>query len=188
MKIINTPIEDLIVLEPTVFQDERGYFFESYNQEVFNKLVSPVNFLQDNESLSQKGTLRGLHFQKPPFSQGKLVRVIRGSVIDIAVDIRNGSPTYGRHFSIVLSAQNHLIFWIPDGFAHGFIALEDNTLFSYKCTNVYDKASEGGILYSDPALEIDWKLDELIISDKDLVLPLLQDIESPFNLKQPEFY
>lgn len=167
MEIIKTPIEGLLIVQPKVFEDERGYFYESYNKSAFLNNGIHVDFVQDNQSLSQAGVLRGLHFQNPPFAQGKLVRVIKGAVLDIAVDIRKNSNTYGEHFSIILNEQNKTQFWIPEGFAHGFLTLENNTIFSYKCTNYYNKASEGCILWNDPALQIDWNISNPILSEKD---------------------
>lgn len=181
MEVIKTAIDDLLILQPKVFADSRGYFFESYNKSAFEKANLHLNFVQDNQSLSQKGTVRGLHFQSNPFAQGKLVRVVNGAVMDIAVDIRKGSPTYGQHVAVKLTADNNTMFWVPPGFAHGFSVLEDNTIFLYKCTNVYNKASEGGILWNDPELNIDWGIDEAIVSEKDQVLPTLQQFESPFT-------
>jgi len=174
-------IEGLALIEPRVFEDERGYFFESYNQDFFNREVADVQFLQDNQSLSAKGVLRGLHFQAPPYDQGKLVRVIKGAVIDVAVDIRKSSPTFGQHVSVKLSEQNQLIFWIPAGFAHGFLSLEDDTIFSYKCTNVYHAASEGAIRYDDPQIDIDWGIENPLVSEKDLEAALLENFSSPFE-------
>ncbi len=167
MEVIQTPIEGLLILKPSIFTDHRGYFFESWNKELFMNIGINLDFVQDNQSFSNKGVLRGLHFQNPPFSQGKLVRVIRGSVLDVAVDIRKESLTFGQYFSIELSEENNTIFWIPPGFAHGFVALEDNTFFSYKCTETYNKASEGSLLWSDKDLNIDWKINNPIVSDKD---------------------
>lgn len=168
MKVTNLGIKDLIIIEPSVFGDDRGYFFESYNEESWKKLVGEVpNFIQDNESMSHKGVLRGLHFQKPPFSQGKLVRVIKGSVLDVAVDLRKNSPTYGEHFKIVLSEENKKQLYVPEGFAHGFLTLEDNTIFSYKCTNLYNKESEDGLQWNDPSLAIDWEIKDPLLSEKD---------------------
>jgi len=181
MKIHTTPIADIQIIEPQVFSDARGYFFESYQKEKFKKSGIEVEFIQDNESLSQKNTVRGLHFQAPPFAQGKLVRVIQGRVYDVCVDIRKNSPTYGKHFGIELSAQNHLMLWIPVGFAHGFSVLEDNTIFVYKCTEVYHKESEGGILWNDATLNIDWKVSEPIVSEKDRNLPTFNTFISPFE-------
>lgn len=180
MEIIKTPIEGLLVLQPKVWHDERGYFFESFRSDVFEKLNIDVNFVQDNQSLSQRGTIRGLHFQKAPFEQGKLVRVVQGRVLDVALDIRKNSATYGQYYAIELSAENQTQFYIPPGFAHGFSTLEDNTIFCYKCTNYYHKASEGGVLYNDPALGIDWKVEGLFVSDKDKELPTLADFVSTF--------
>lgn len=180
MEIIKTNIPDLYIVKPTVFEDHRGYFFESYNKEVFLRHGIDQNFVQDNESKSQKNVLRGLHFQKPPFAQGKLVRVIRGSVLDVAVDIRKSSPTYGKWASIELTQENKWMYWVPPGFAHGFVTLEDNTTFFYKCTNMYNKESEGSILWNDPNLNIDWKISQPILSEKDIIAPLFKDFISPF--------
>lgn len=177
-----TSIPGLIIIEPKVFRDDRGYFLESYNQKTFYDAGITPNFVQDNQSLSNRGTLRGLHGQADPFSQGKLVRVIQGRVIDIAVDIRKNSATYGQYVSVELSAENFKMFWVPPGFLHGFSTLEDNTIFTYKVTNLYDKASEIGVKWNDPELNIDWGLsnDEVILSEKDERLPLLKDFMSPF--------
>lgn len=170
-----------LVIQPRVFNDSRGYFFESYNEKAFHDHGLPTNFVQDNQSLSQKGTVRGLHFQADPYAQGKLVRVLKGAVIDVAVDIRKGSPTYGRHYAIELTEENKTMFWVPAGFAHGFSVLEDNTIFLYKCTNLYHKASEGGLLWNDPQLNINWGVENAIVSEKDLLLPSLTNLESPFT-------
>jgi len=181
MEIVKTEIQDLLIIKPQVFEDDRGYFFESYNQDKFAAHGVDVQFVQDNESRSMKNVLRGLHFQKPPFAQGKLVRVMRGSVLDVAVDLRKSSPTYGKWASIVLSDKNKWMYWIPAGFAHGFLTLEDNTVFFYKCTNIYNKQSEGSILWNDPDLNIDWGKDIIpVLSDKDKVSPLFRDFGSPF--------
>lgn len=180
MEIIKTPLEGLLIIKPDVFEDERGYFFESFNHDKFLKLGLDLKFLQDNESKSKKGVLRGLHFQAPPFTQGKLVRVMRGSVLDVAVDIRKNSPTYGKWESIVLSGQNKWMYWIPGGFAHGFVTLEDDTIFFYKCTNIYNKASEGSILWNDPDLNINWGIGDPVISDKDKLSPKFSDFTTPF--------
>lgn len=180
MEVTTTPIEGLLVLQPKIWKDDRGYFFESFRADVFSKLNIDVNFVQDNQSLSQKGTIRGLHYQVAPFEQGKLVRVVQGRVLDVALDIRKNSPTYGQHFAIELSAENQTQFFIPPGFAHGFSTLEDNTIFCYKCTNYYSKASEGGVLFNDPALGIDWKVEGLFVSDKDKELPTFAEFVSPF--------
>ena len=180
MEIIKTPLEGLLIIKPDVFEDERGYFFESFNYGKFLKLGLDLEFLQDNESKSKKGVLRGLHFQAPPFAQGKLVRVMRGSVLDVAVDIRKKSPTYGKWESIVLSGQNKWMYWVPEGFAHGFATLEDDTIFFYKCTNIYDKASEGSFLWNDPDLNINWGIHDPVISQKDTISPKFREFISPF--------
>jgi dTDP-4-dehydrorhamnose 3,5-epimerase len=180
MEIIKTPLQGLLIIKPDVFEDERGYFFESFNHGKFLNLGLDLRFIQDNESKSKKGVLRGLHFQAPPFAQGKLVRVMRGSVLDVAVDIRKSSPTYGKWESIVLSGQNKWMYWIPEGFAHGFATLEDDTIFFYKCTNVYNKASEGSILWNDPDLNIHWNIKDPVISDKDKISPTFKEFKSPF--------
>ncbi len=180
MEIIKTDIQDLLIVKPRVFEDERGYFFESYNRDVFAANGIENKFLQDNESKSKKGVLRGLHFQKPPYAQGKLVRVMKGSVLDVAVDIRKDSPTYGKWASIVLTDKNKFMYWVPPGFAHGFVTLEDDTVFFYKCTNVYNKESEGSIRWNDPDLNIDWGIEKPVLSDKDQVSPLFKDFVSPF--------
>lgn len=180
MEIVKTEIKDLLIIKPKVFEDERGHFFESYNQNIFSNLGINVNFVQDNQSLSGKNVLRGLHFQNPPFAQAKLVRVIKGSVLDVAVDIRKNSPTYGKHVSIELSEKNKTMFYIPEGFAHGFLTLENNTIFTYKCTNFYNKESEGCILWNDSELNINWNVNNPIISDKDKVGTLFKDFKSNF--------
>ncbi|MEJ6793698.1 MAG: dTDP-4-dehydrorhamnose 3,5-epimerase [Flavobacteriales bacterium] len=180
MNIIKTPIENLLVLEPKVFEDERGYFFESFNKKKFEDIGIKESFVQDNQSLSNKNVLRGLHFQAPPFAQGKLVRVITGSVLDIAVDIRKESATYGKYFSIILSEQNKKMFWIPPGFAHGFLTLEDKTIFSYKCSGDYNPSSEGSLLWNDPQLNIEWNIDEPIVSAKDQEAQAFTSFKSPF--------
>lgn len=182
MNFIETPIKDLLIIEPKVWKDDRGYFFESYSEKVFRDAGINDIFVQDNQSFSQKGTLRGLHAQAPPFAQGKLVRVIQGSVLDVAVDFRKGSPTFGQHYSIKLTGENFKMFWVPPGFLHGFLTLEDDTIFSYKVSNVYDKNSEIGVLWNDPDLNINWGVQEseTVMSAKDLVLPFFKDLESPF--------
>lgn len=180
MEIIETKIPGLLIIKPDVFEDDRGYFFESYNKDKFESAGIDVNFVQDNESKSQKGVLRGLHFQNPPHAQGKLVRVMRGSVLDVAVDIRRGSPTYGQWDSIVLSGDNKIMYWIPEGMAHGFLTLEDDTVFFYKCSKVYNKNSEGSIRWNNPDLNIDWGVSEPILSEKDKTSPLFKDFESKF--------
>ncbi|MCF8232862.1 MAG: dTDP-4-dehydrorhamnose 3,5-epimerase [Bacteroidales bacterium] len=180
MEVVKTNIPDVLIIKPKVFEDDRGYFFESYNKEKFLQHGLDQNFVQDNESKSVKNVVRGLHFQKPPFAQGKLVRVMSGSVLDVAVDIRRNSPTYGHWTSVVLTEGNKWMYWVPPGFAHGFATLEDDTVFFYKCTNVYNKGSEGSIRWNDPDLGIDWKLDNPILSEKDKQAPLFRDFESPF--------
>lgn len=174
MKIKETELEGCLIIEPTIFDDGRGYFFESFNQKVFQEKTN-INtvFVQDNQSMSHRGVLRGLHFQKGEYAQAKLVRVIKGKALDVAVDIRPNSSTFGKSFSIELSEENKLQLYVPRGFAHGFSVLEDNTIFSYKCDNYYNKQSEGGIMYNDPQLQIDWKLgeSEIILSEKDKTLP-----------------
>lgn len=167
MEIITTNFEGLFVLKPKVFQDNRGYFYESYNQDLFKKNNINTNFIQDNQSLSNKGIIRGLHFQNPPHAQVKLVRVIKGAVLDVVVDIRKNSKTYGQHFSIELNETNFLMLYIPIGFAHGFATLEDNTIFSYKCSETYHPESEGGLTWNDPEFKIDWQIEQPILSPKD---------------------
>ena len=167
MKVINTPLDGLLVFAPEIYEDDRGYFFESWNKKIFKELGLNYEFNQDNQSLSKYGVLRGLHFQNPPHAQGKLVRVIKGKVLDVVVDIRSDSSTYGSHYKIELSETNKLIFWIPPGFAHGFITLENDTIFSYKCTSVYNKQSEQALLWSDKTLNIDWQIKKPLVSQKD---------------------
>lgn len=177
MTVKETQLQGCFIIEPKVFEDQRGYFFESFNQERFNDLIGQeINFVQDNESASTKGVLRGLHYQIGEYAQSKLVRVIEGKVLDIAVDLRDGSKTFGQQFSIELSGTNKKQLFIPKGFAHGFIVLSDTAIFSYKCDNYYNKASEGGIIYNDKTLNIDWQLpeSEFTISDKDLELPTFE--------------
>ena len=173
MEIIETKIKDLLVIKPDVFADERGYFFESYNRERFLEHGLDMTFVQDNESQSMKGVLRGLHFQKPPFAQGKLVRVVKGAVRDVAVDLRKDSPTYGQWESVVLTEGNKFMYWIPEGFAHGFACLEDHSVFTYKCTNVY-------IRWNDPDLGINWDIENPILSEKDKGSPMFRDFITPF--------
>lgn len=178
MTVKETKLKGCFILEPKIFEDSRGYFFESFNKETFNKLIGEnINFIQDNESYSSKGVLRGLHYQTGKYAQAKLVRVIKGKVLDIAVDIRKDSPTFGEHVSLELSEDNKLQLFIPRGFAHGFIVLSDTAIFSYKCDNFYNKEFEGGIIYNDKDLNIDWVLreSEYIVSEKDILLkPLSQ--------------
>ena len=183
MNIIRTSIDGVWIIEPRVFEDPRGYFFESYNQKEFDEKIGPVRFVQDNESYSSYGVLRGLHFQKPPFAQSKLVRVVRGRVLDVAVDIRKGSPTYGQHVAVELSGENHRQFFIPRGFAHGFVVLSETALFQYKCDNFYAPQSEGAVAWNDSALNIDWRVpaDKVILSEKDRHHPLLKDMEDVFD-------
>ena len=180
MQLIPTPISDLFVIQPRVFEDARGYFYESYNSEIFKQYNINADFVQDNQSLSQKNVLRGLHFQNPPYAQGKLVRVIAGSVLDVVVDIRKNSPTYGKSFSLVLDEKNKTMLWIPPGFAHGFLTLEDNTIFSYKCTNLYNKASEDSIRWNDPDLAIDWGTTTPLLSGKDKEANFFKYLKSQF--------
>ena len=181
MNVVKTKLEGLYLVEPKVFEDARGYFLESYNKQSFKQNGIDVNFVQDNQSLSCKGTLRGLHFQKPPYAQAKLVRAITGSILDVVVDIRKNSSTYGKYFSIVLSGENKRMLYIPEGFAHGFLALEDNSLIQYKCSNLYNKESEGGLIWNDPDINIDWGIDyEPIISDKDKDNVYLKNFNSSF--------
>ena len=169
----------MFVIEPRIFEDSRGYFFESFSQREFEEKIGPINFVQDNESKSSYGVMRGLHFQRPPFTQSKLVRCVKGAVLDVAVDIRKGSQTFGKHMAVTLSAENRRQLFIPRGFAHGFIVLEDDTLFSYKCDNLYCAASERGMRFDDPALGIEWpKLDRpLKLSEKDMKHPFFSEIE-----------
>jgi dTDP-4-dehydrorhamnose 3,5-epimerase len=182
MKINEPPIAGLLVFEPRVFGDKRGSFFESFNRKIFDEVTGGnYEFVQDNQSLSKKGVLRGLHFQNPPFAQGKLVRVIQGAVIDVAVDIRKKSSTYGQHFSIELSAENNKQLWIPPGFAHGFVSLADDTLFSYKCTNYYSPESEGTIKWNDTDLGINWGVENALVSEKDELGTEFRRFESDFE-------
>ncbi|SDP62918.1 dTDP-4-dehydrorhamnose 3,5-epimerase [Mucilaginibacter sp. OK268] len=179
MTITPTPIEGLIVLIPRIFNDDRGHFFESFNERRFAEAVgAKIQFVQDNESFSTKGVLRGLHLQKGEHAQAKLVRVTQGEVLDVAVDLRENSPTYGQHYGVLLTADNHKQFFIPKGFAHGFVVLSDTAIFQYKCDNYYNTQAEGGLNYADPALNINWQLneDELIVADKDKELPFLKDV------------
>ncbi|MEO6685313.1 MAG: dTDP-4-dehydrorhamnose 3,5-epimerase [Dyadobacter sp.] len=175
MQIRETSIAGLVEIIPRVFQDDRGFFFESYNEELFKKLGLPTNFVQDNQSFSIKGVVRGLHFQNAPFAQGKLVRVISGRVLDVAVDIRPESPTFGKHEVFELRSDTNNMAYVPEGFAHGFVALEDS-VFSYKCTNVYNKGAESGLLWNDPDLGIDWGVENPIVSEKDIILPTFKTL------------
>jgi dTDP-4-dehydrorhamnose 3,5-epimerase len=184
MEVIKTDIEGVVIIEPRIFRDQRGYFFESYSKREFDGKVRPVDFVQDNESCSVRGVMRGLHFQLPPFTQSKLVRCVRGAVLDVAVDIRRGSPTFGRHVAVELTEENHRQFFVPRGFAHGFAVLSDTAVFQYKCDNYYHPEADGGISIQDPSLGIDWRIDpsQAILSDKDLRHPLLADFDSPFDI------
>ena len=180
MQIVETKLKGCFIIEPKVFGDERGYFFESYKQDVFEKAIGyKVNFIQDNQSLSSYGVLRGLHFQKGEYAQAKLVRVLKGKVLDVAVDIRIDSPTYGQHVSIELSEENKKQFFVPRGFAHGFIVLSETAEFYYKVDNVYEPAQEAGLMFNDENLEIDWKvpIDLIKLSDKDKVLPTIKEVK-----------
>jgi dTDP-4-dehydrorhamnose 3,5-epimerase len=167
MNFIKCEIPDVFIIQPNVFEDDRGYFFESFTSKAFENLNINVNFVQDNQSLSQQGVLRGLHFQEPPHAQGKLVRVIKGAVLDVAVDIRKNSQTYGKYIAIELNEQNKTMLWIPVGFAHGFLTLKKDTIFFYKCTNYYNKPAENCILWNDPDLNINWKINNPVLSPKD---------------------
>ena len=180
MNIKETHLSGLLIIQPRVFPDERGYFFESFNAKTLKNKGLDVSFVQDNISMSQKGVLRGIHFQKPPYAQGKLVQVLRGAVLDVAVDLRKNSPTYGEHYAHILSEENKTQLYVPEGFGHGFVTLEDNTLFSYKCTNFYNKKSEGSILWNDKNLGIDWQIKDPIISEKDKIAKPFLNFTSPF--------
>lgn len=182
MNIIETEIEGVFIIEPRVFEDERGYFFESFNAKLWKEKTGvELEFVQDNESKSNKGVLRGLHFQAPPYAQAKLVRVVSGKVLDVAVDLRKGSKTYGQHVTAVLSAENKRQFFIPEGFAHGFLTLEDDTIFSYKCTGFYNHESEGGLMWNDPILNIDWNSNNPILSEKDKDYKIFDTFVTPFT-------
>lgn len=183
MNVIKTDIEGVLIIEPRVFNDARGYFFESYNQQEFNEKVGPVNFIQDNESRSQYGVLRGLHFQKGDHSQAKLVRVVRGKVYDVVVDLRKSSPTFGKYVGVELTEDNHREFFIPRGFAHGFAVMSETAVFQYKCDNFYAPQSEGAIMWNDPDLAINWPVpaDKVILSEKDRHHPLLKDSDYLFE-------
>ena len=183
MEVIKTAIEGVVIIEPRLFTDARGYFFESFSQKEFDEKIRPVQFVQDNESCSSYGVMRGLHFQRPPFTQAKLVRCVRGAVLDVAVDIRRGSPTYGQHVAVELTENNHRQFFIPQGFAHGFAVLSDVAIFQYKCDNFYHPESDGGINILDGSLGIDWRIptDHAILSEKDIKHSSLRDFDSPFE-------
>ena len=180
MEILETSISGVLLIKPKVLGDHRGYFYESYRRDKMMEFGVDPNFVQDNQSMSKKGILRGLHFQAPPFEQGKLVRVIKGSVIDVIVDIRGSSATYGEHYKVELNEENKLLLWVPTGFAHGFLTLQDDTIFSYKCTNYYNRESEGSIRWNSPKLNINWEMSNPILSEKDIEAPLFQDFKSPF--------
>jgi dTDP-4-dehydrorhamnose 3,5-epimerase len=182
MKFIETDIEEVTIIEPSVFGDSRGYFLESYNQKKFEEAIGKISFVQDNESKSSKGVLRGLHFQKPPFAQAKLVRCIEGEVLDVAVDIRKNSSTYGKHVSVLLTGENKRQLFVPRGFAHGFVVLSETAVFAYKVDNIYAPKYDGGIIWNDTDLQIDWNLseNEVKLSDKDAKLPTLASLDNPF--------
>ena len=184
MEVIKTDIDGVVIIEPRIFKDARGYFFESYSKREFDEKVSPVDFVQYNESMSTKGVMRGLHFQRPPFTQSKLVRCVKGRVLDVAVDIRKGSPTYGKHVAVELSEDNHRQFFVPRGFAHGFAVLSDVAVFQYKCDNYYHPEADGGISIADTTLGIDWQLGQAtaLLSEKDLKHPLLSEFDTPFDI------
>ncbi|MFG6426157.1 dTDP-4-dehydrorhamnose 3,5-epimerase [Lepagella muris] len=186
MKVTKTDIEGVLIIEPRLFNDARGYFFESYNRKNYEEAGITADFVQDNESCSTRGVMRGLHFQRPPYAQAKLVRCVKGKVLDVAVDIRKGSPTYGQHVAVELSEENHRQFFIPRGFAHGFAVLSDTAVFQYKCDNYYHPEADGGISIQDDTLGIDWQIDptEALLSEKDTKHPLLKDFDSPFILKE----
>ena len=184
MNVIETDIPGVVVIEPRIFKDERGYFFEAFNEREFAEKVRPVHFVQDNESRSVKGVVRGLHFQKPPYAQSKLVRVVKGEVLDVAVDIRKGSPTFGKSVAVKLSADNHLQVFIPRGFAHGFCVLSDEAVFQYKCDNYYAPQSEAAVAWDDTEVAVDWQLplESIILSDKDRNHPSLREADIPFTI------
>jgi dTDP-4-dehydrorhamnose 3,5-epimerase len=184
MKIISTPFEGLLLIEPQIFEDDRGYFFESFNESEMKRHGINGPFVQDNQSVSHKGVLRGLHFQKPPFQQAKLVRVVQGSVIDVVVDIRKESKTFGKHFSVELNATDKKMLWIPEGFAHGFVSLEDETSFLYKVTEYYRPMAESGIIFNDIELNIDWNIKDLIVSKKDKILPSFKEFKQGISVNQ----
>lgn len=185
MEVIRTDIEGVVIIEPRVFKDARGYFFESFSQREFQEKVRPINFVQDNESMSSYGVMRGLHFQRPPYAQSKLVRCVKGKVLDVAVDIRKGSPTYGKYVAVELSEENHRQFFIPRGFAHGFAVLSETAVFQYKCDNFYAPEADGGISIQDDSLGIDWQIpaESAVLSEKDMKHLCLKDFDSPFNYK-----
>lgn len=192
MEVIKTPIDGVVIIEPKVFKDARGYFFESFSQREFEEKVRKINFVQDNESMSSYGVMRGLHFQAPPFTQSKFVRCVKGAVLDVAVDIRKGSPTYGHHVAVELTEENHRQFFVPRGFAHGFAVLSDTAVFQYKCDNFYAPQADGGISIKDDSLGIDWRIpvEKALLSEKDTLHACLKDFDSPFSIDMdlyPEF-
>ena len=192
MEVIKTPIDGVVIIEPKVFKDARGYFFESFSQREFEEKVRKINFVQDNESMSSYGVMRGLHFQVPPFTQSKLVRCVKGAVLDVAVDIRKGSRTYGHHVAVELTEDNHRQFFVPRGFAHGFAVLSETAVFQYKCDNFYAPHADGGISIKDDSFGIDWMIptENALLSEKDTKHALLKDFDSPFSIDQdlyPEF-
>ena len=192
MEVIKTAIEGVVIIEPKVLKDVRGYFFESFSQREFEEKVRKINFVQDNESMSSYGVMRGLHFQTPPFTQSKLVRCVKGAVLDVAVDIRKGSPTYGQHVAVELTEENHRQFFVPRGFAHGFAVLSETAVFQYKCDNFYAPQVDGGISIKDDSLGIDWKIpvEKALLSEKDTLHACLKDFDSPFDYNDnlyPEF-
>ena len=186
MEVIKTEIDGVVIIEPRIFKDDRGYFYESFSQREFEEKVCRTTFVQDNQSKSSYGVVRGLHFQKPPYSQSKLVRCIKGAVLDVAVDIRKGSPTFGKHVAVELTEDNHRQFFVPRGFAHGFVVLTDEVVFQYKCDNFYAPECEGAIAWDDPDLGIDWKVpaDKIILSAKDTCHPRLKDAEWVYDYNE----
>lgn len=184
MEVIKTELEGVVIIEPRIFTDARGYFFESFSQKEFEEKVRPISFVQDNESRSSYGVMRGLHFQRPPFTQSKLVRCVKGAVLDVAVDIRKGSPTYGKSVAVELTEDNHRQFFVPRGFAHGFSVLSEEAVFQYKCDNFYAPQADGGISIQDYSLGIDWRIpaERALLSEKDLKHPALCDFDSPFDI------
>ena len=192
MEVIKTPIDGVVIIEPKVFKDARGYFFESFSQREFEEKVRKINFVQDNESMSSYGVMRGLHFQAPPFTESKLVRCVKGAVLDVAVDSRNGSPTYGQHVAVELTEDNHRQFFVPRGFAHGFAVLSETAVFQYKCDHFYAPQADGGISIKDDSLGIDWQIpvEKALLSEKDTLHACLKDFDSPFSIDMnlyPEF-
>lgn len=192
MNVLKTAIDGVLIIEPNIFGDARGYFFESFSQREFEEKIRKINFVQDNESMSCYGVMRGLHFQRPPFAQSKLVRCVKGAVLDVAVDIRKGSPTYGQHVAVELTEDNHRQFFVPRGFAHGFAVLSETAVFQYKCDNFYAPQADGGISIKDESLGIDWKIptEKALLSQKDMLHECLKDFDSPFTIDMdlyPEF-